>query len=564
MRKGYVLIYTLIIIVAISILSIALLTNTTAYVRNNALEIEKNNAYLSSQKLLQLSLAYIKPYFSGTSGITLSWTSANVSQNIEWWNRFKNHMISQSDGNYWQNFFNRINEQRYFDLSTLSGFTEDSSDISGSSIVLPIAASYQANGRPYSAFLVSRATSGKIEAYSVAVVAVDFLNKYAYFTEKETRPGEQTIYFISKEVIDGPMRSNDIIHISGNPRFKSAVEVKGVDIQSGNPIFDDPFSPKILTQQDIESYRMSMIASNYSSDLNALVKNPVDFVNSTIESGINLNLRTIEKGNKKLVPTKLIVEFKSAPGEGNDQFMKVYVEYQDKSDNEVKTDSLFTLKPRPNQDGYHMVVHGQDAREWLGLQGSGNDQTINVNFNGVLKSNLTIALRNNTNSDKPMYVDGKYTIYSEQNVEIYDHIVYEDFRDLFPHDRIDNIVVNQELVEQMRNIERSDFLNIVANNSVIIKDKQKNMKINASIYAFNESFEVENYDKGDPEGQLTIFGSLMQYYRGPVGTFSGDITVSGYYKNYIYDNKILEGISIISGTPAKKGEILVLTLRGVY
>lgn len=90
------------------------------------------------------------------------------------------------------------------------------------------------------------------------------------------------------------------------------------------------------------------------------------------------------------------------------------------------------------------------------------------------------------------------------------------------------------------------------------------MKINASIYAFNESFYVQDYNEGDPKGQLTIFGSLMQNYRGAVGTFSGNNIVTGYYKNYIYDNKILEGISSFGGTPAKRENMLILTLRSVY
>ncbi|MFN4189426.1 MAG: hypothetical protein ACK4E2_00320, partial [Pseudothermotoga sp.] len=453
MRKGYVLMYTLIIIAAISILSAALLTNTASYVRNSSYELERTDLYLSSQKVLQLSLAYIKPYFNGIIGVTLNWTSANVSQNVEWWDRFKNYMVSQSDGSYWQNFFSRVNEQRYYDLSSISEFTQDlaSLNLSGSSIILPITGSYQISGNPYSVLVVARSSNNKIEAYSVAIVAIDFLNKYAYFTEKETRPGGQTIYFISGEVIDGPMRSNDVIHISGNPRFKSTVEVKGVQIRSGNPIYDDPFSPKILTQQDIDSYRMSMIANNYSSDLVTLVKNPTDFISSVTETGIDLNLGSIRRNNRTLTATKLVIEFKSAQGQGNDQFMKVYVEYAGQASG---MDPLFTLKPTPNQDGYQMVIHGENARQWLSIQGSGSEQTLNVNFNGVIKSNLTVALKNNSNNDKPMYVDGKYTIYSQQNVEIYDHIIYEDFINLFPHNTIDNIVINGEMVNQMKSSTR--------------------------------------------------------------------------------------------------------------
>jgi len=186
-------------------------------------------------------------------------------------------------------------------------------------------------------------------------------------------------------------------------------------------------------------------------------------------------------------------------------------------------------------------------------------------------SDLTISLRklsNNNNNkpeydDGPMYVDGRYTIYSKENIEIYDHIVYEDFRDLFPHNRIDNIVVDSDLIYQMKNATRTDFLNIVADKYVWVKEKQQNLKITASIYSFDESFQVEAYNQGNPTGQLTIFGSLMQYYRGPVAKFSGDRVQTGYYKNYIYDYKILEGMSAI-GTPAKREGVVLLAIRGIY
>ncbi|HOK82841.1 MAG TPA: hypothetical protein PLP64_01280 [Pseudothermotoga sp.] len=417
MRRGYILLYTIITIVAISILSVAILTNTAAYIRDNSLELQKNSAYISSQKILQLCLAYLKPYFSGIKGIMLGWTSSNVSQNVEWWDRFKKLMLSQTDGKYWENFFTRINEQKYYDPSVISQFKQDLVDftLSGSVVVLPITGSYQVNQNPYSALVVSKANSGKLEAYSVAVVAVDFLNKYAYFTEIEKRPGGDTIYFISREIIDGPMRSNDIIHVSGNPRFKSSVEVKGVDIQSGRPIYDDPFSPKILTEQDIQAYRMSMIASNYSSDLNVLVKSVPDFLSSSGETGINLNLSRITRGQKSLTPTALIVEFKSAQGQGNDHFMKVYVEYDGPGSS--GRDPLFTIKPRTSGNGYQIVIHGQNAEEWLGLSITGRERTVDVNFNGVLKSNLTVKLKNHSNNDKPMYVDGQYTVYSEKTLK---------------------------------------------------------------------------------------------------------------------------------------------------
>lgn len=568
MRKGYVLVFTLVVLAITSIFTVALLTNLSAHVRTASFENAKSLAHLDAHNLLQLSVAFLRPSFRGVTGIVLTWTSRRVAEDVSWWSTFKNMLLNQSDGDFWRNFFQRVDENRYFDLGSNQNFNERLSlhGLSGSTIVLPITGTYMVGQNPYSVLVVSRVVRGKIEAYSMAILAIDFLNKYAYFTEKETRPGGQRIYFITRDVIDGPMRSNDVINIWGNPTFRSTVEIKGYQVESGNPNFMMGWHK--LTDQDIQDYNMTKIKQNYSNDLESLVKPMRDFLNSP-ETGIKLNLKnkTIRVGNNNRTAEKVIVEFKSAQGQGSDHFMKVYVQYE--QGQVTGTDALFTLKPT-DSGGFRIVIHGENARKWLDLDENTPDEK-NVNFNGILMSDLTVALQNVSNSDKPVYVDGKYTIYSKENVEIYDHIVYEDFRGLFPHNTIDNIVVNDDLIQQMKSATRTDFLNIVADKFVLVKEKQRgqstykqnNLKITASIYAFDESFTVEKYNTGSPAGQLTIFGSLMQYYRGPVGTFWNDTILTGYYKNYIYDDKILEGISSI-GTPAKRDGLIPITIRGIY
>lgn len=561
MKKGYVLIFTLVLLTTVSLFTVALLTNLSVYAKRTAFESNKNLVHLQAQNLLQLSIAFIKPNFNGVGGVTLNWTNARLSGNVTWWDTFKKTLLSQSDGDFWRNFFQRVDENRYFNLNSISKFNETINlhGLSGTTIVVPITGTYQVGSNPYSVLLVSRAVRGKIEAYALAVLAVDFLNKYAYFTEKEIRPSGQKIYFITRDVIDGPMRSNDVIHIWGNPIFRSTVEVKGVETVSGSPTFH--FGWRRLNQEDIQAYNMTMIKNAYSNDLEALVKPVNDFLNSAVETGIKLNLKgkTIRVGNNDRTAQKLIVEFKSAQGQGSDHFIKVWVQYT--QGNNTGTDALFTLKPNPSGTGTRMVIHGESARRWLDLASGPDDKE--VNFSGILMSDLTVAVQNNSNRNKPMYVDGRYTIYSKENVEIYDHIVYEDFRHLFPHNTIDSIIVNDNLINQMKNATRTDFLNIVADKYILVKEKQSNLKITASLYSFDESFMVERYNEGSPVGQLTIFGSLMQHYRGPVGTFSGGTIQTGYYKNYIYDYKILEGMSVI-GTPAKRGEVVLLTVRGVF
>jgi len=64
-----------------------------------------------------------------------------------------------------------------------------------------------------------------------------------------------------------------------------------------------------------------------------------------------------------------------------------------------------------------------------------------------------------------------------------------------------------------------------------------NIRIDAAILALNHSFIVDNYDCGVPLGNLTVNGAIAQLFRGTVGTSSGGSIVTGYLKNYTYDDR---------------------------
>jgi Tfp pilus assembly protein PilX len=65
-----------------------------------------------------------------------------------------------------------------------------------------------------------------------------------------------------------------------------------------------------------------------------------------------------------------------------------------------------------------------------------------------------------------------------------------------------------------------------------------NMHIDAAMLAVQHSFIVDNYNCGNQLGNLTVNGTIAQYFRGPVGTTSGGQGVTGYLKNYSYDNRL--------------------------
>lgn len=73
-----------------------------------------------------------------------------------------------------------------------------------------------------------------------------------------------------------------------------------------------------------------------------------------------------------------------------------------------------------------------------------------------------------------------------------------------------------------------------------------NPEINAAIFAVNNSFVVQNWGLGETArvgtsgnpGTLSVFGTIAQENRGAVGTGSGATPTTGYIKNYNYDSRL--------------------------
>lgn len=97
------------------------------------------------------------------------------------------------------------------------------------------------------------------------------------------------------------------------------------------------------------------------------------------------------------------------------------------------------------------------------------------------------------------------------------------------------------------------LLGLIANNFVRVyhpvksypctKDTQesttiKNRRIEAAILSLGHVFTVDNYQCGDPLGGLQVKGAIAQRYRGPVGTHSSGSVVTGFSKDYAYDDRL--------------------------
>jgi hypothetical protein len=65
----------------------------------------------------------------------------------------------------------------------------------------------------------------------------------------------------------------------------------------------------------------------------------------------------------------------------------------------------------------------------------------------------------------------------------------------------------------------------------------KDVQIDAAVLSLQHSFIVDNYQCGTQLGKLTVRGAIVQKYRGPVGTGNGVTVVTGFAKNYWYDDR---------------------------
>lgn len=69
-------------------------------------------------------------------------------------------------------------------------------------------------------------------------------------------------------------------------------------------------------------------------------------------------------------------------------------------------------------------------------------------------------------------------------------------------------------------------------------DPLTNVTVHAAILTLQHSFTVQQYNVGARLGSINLFGSFAQRFRGPVGTSSNGTISTGYLKNYSYDTRL--------------------------
>lgn len=100
------------------------------------------------------------------------------------------------------------------------------------------------------------------------------------------------------------------------------------------------------------------------------------------------------------------------------------------------------------------------------------------------------------------------------------------------------------------NDDSKDILGLVGQNAVWVWNPMSksnntytpllgnNRTIEAAIISVKHTFQVQNYTLGGTRGNLNVYGSIAQKFRGTVGTSSGGTINNGYVKKYEYDTRL--------------------------
>lgn len=328
------------------------------------------------------------------------------------------------------------------------------------------------------------------ESIDPALNSNDGLNcTQAYYPSS---PQSCWVVFASGDVLNGPVFTNDTIHVCGNPTFSAPVK-------SGAPSLNPP-EPMYISDGTCTG------APPTGSGWPPTATSTQPLPSTSAAASAAQNVGCYISGGTLLSPTPTSVSM-----------------------------SLST-SPAINPSTTQITWSGSGANV---DNASGNPNNANCGNNG----GGTITLSNLTNRGAGLiFVNGNVTINSGSNSDM-------GFLTIVAggdpgNKSYGNITIKGSIMYPSTDIQfssgspqsdPSDALGLVAQNFIQIPRGLGSLTIDAGILALSDSFYVQNWGQNGVEGTLNVFGAIAQDFRGPVGTTGP----TGYVKNYNYDNSLL-------------------------
>jgi hypothetical protein len=313
-------------------------------------------------------------------------------------------------------------------------------------------------------------------------VRVELFTDFLYFTDREHEPGTGApIWFHSGDVIDGPLFTNDQICIQGDPTFANIA----VSAYGGAGDTNPTHAPGFLYYNGDQFNNVESAAESNP---------PHDYPD--FQDGSSLGARHVEYPSHQLTDDIALAAGISVSG----TYEIILARPHD-----------VTGEPMHGYVSYRKP--GQGNPPWMDVQIS--------SFNGLFYVNGSF--------DVSGIIDGALTLATNGSIRIVDDVTYRDSDEGGPTVYCD------------------DVLGLIAGTDITVSDNAANQDdcvIHAAMVALDNCFRAEDWASGPLRGYLTVHGSIIQSYRGAVGTSviaeDEETLLTGYAKDYHYDWRLLE------------------------
>ncbi len=357
--------------------------------------------------------------------------------------------------------------------------------------------------------------------------------KYAYASGGRGS-GCTEINFITADQVNGPLHTNDSFLVCGQPHFNGDTSTSwnkatqpryrtNSGCSGNNPAFANPGDPKYLSNLAMPPSNSSIKAETAAGKGGCLFTGPTMItlnsdgtMTTTSPFSKQVNGACVANGTGAL-PTNGVVFVQSVPSASTDPNYTNGCPYTSPA------------HPLPT------TIITNDANTYGCRDGD-------VFVQGTLKGQLTIAAANN------IIITGNTSYSGGTSGTSLLGLVANNFVQVRHPVRLQTTTYNPPQNSQPSScsspytdtayVRDSSYKYVQRICSVNLTGAQSNPNINAAILAVNHSFTVPYWQRGDGLGTLNVTGAIAQRFRGPVGTNSGGSVVSGYAKNYVYDQRL--------------------------
>lgn len=358
---------------------------------------------------------------------------------------------------------------------------------------------------------------GLLQGEFDVTVRRDNFAKYALFTSHHNTPSGGTVWFTEMTNFTGPVHTNDRFNFANNPSAHFTDEVTQHQNKAGFynngwsrllnadsnppydvPVFDAGFQrgydeitlPSTVSQADLKKEAMGRTTDTFTNGIHV----PNDGTNVT--GGIYIKGNS---GQSSDDPTILMQSATDGP---------VYRIKQGSGAETVVTVDLTNNTTTVGAQVYQGIPDG--TTQTGGILIYTNDNLGNSSFggvSGVVQSNSSV------------------TVSSEKDIVIKGHLTYE----------VDPTTPGNEDVNNLLGL-------LSWGGDVRIGTSAPNdINIDAVVMAPHGEFTVDNYATRAPSGVVNLFGGSITDFYGAFGRFSGTNLISGYGRNFVYDERMLAG-----------------------